>query len=187
MLVWDYEWRGHEHKIDQLSFRQKVDLCLACIDDSLQLLGEHFCRQLVDEFGDALRSAWEGFWSINCSVGDDIASLTPHIEALECRIGAMENSGSEMPGFYDTIMGVAELIRGLETGMPRRMTVDCTSYAYQAVLDVEVLSTLDRSIGEEEERELERANSKCMTCIQHQLEFLKLVAAGQTINRKTVL
>jgi len=188
MLVWDYEWRQpNEAKIDPLTPVQRLNLSLACIDDALQILGPIYCRDLSENVGLIASVAWGELWSVDFDAEDTVAAVQSHVNGLESCLERMDPTETAESGFYDTISGFLEIIAGVSNGMPVPAVIATASFGYQAIMEVGILGKLEREMTEFEVRDLEKANAKCMACIDHQLEFLKLVTAGETISKKTVL
>jgi hypothetical protein len=172
MLVWDKRWKEHEQLMADLSDAQRLNLALGCIDQSIALLGSSVDAAPSNLRGD-LENALVHFW---------VSNEAPPLESLEENL-----EDSTPPGFYDLIMAVMALQSSSASECDPNTVLESLSYCYQSVLDVEILSCLERSMTEGEVNELEEKNELCMRCIDSQLKLLSNISKGLHARREYAL
>jgi hypothetical protein len=168
MLFWDKRWKEHEQLVADLNDAQRLNLTLGCIDQSIELIGLSVNEAPIGLRRD-LEEALVQFWS---------SSEAPSLEALD------EHLEAEIPsGFYDLIMAVMTLQDSSASECDPDTVLECLSYCYQSILDIEILSCLERNMTEGEVNELEKNNELCIRCIDDQLKLLENVSQGAHIER----
>ena len=152
MLLWDVEWKPHQKRLSVLDRGQLVRLAVTSIT-KVSELGIEMEEPIRHEFSNAFEALRSGD-SYSC---DELEELIQQ---------------EVQPGVYDLSMAVVTLVRNMES-IDDGIVLEALSYCYQAVLDREILSELDRNMTESEVNILEAKNENCKDCIRSQLELLE--------------
>jgi hypothetical protein len=153
MLIWDLKWKSHQQQLSNLNRIRLKRLALASIEWVVDL-GITMVDPIKEEFSNAFLALKSGM-HYSC---DDLETLIQDVV---------------QPGVYDISMAVVTLSQNLDS-IDEKVVFDALSYCYQAVLDREILTKLERETMEDDVNKLELENASCMECIQKQLELLDL-------------
>jgi hypothetical protein len=182
MLFWDLKWKEHRADLTQLRQSQLLNLSLACIDDSLSLLNGALAGRFGSDNVATLSNVVTALWAIFHRAQSDNREL----EDLElCLRSDIHHEGK--PGLYDIAMALFHIVLALKSDLTPKTTSEALSYAYQSILDCEIISRLDEVISESEVCDREAANSLCTKCIERQLHFLNVISAGNVIEPRNVV
>lgn len=163
MFYWDQVWREHEAVLEGLSSSQRKNLVFQCLQDVWMEYKDDFNLVLSDGQKQLIASVVEGVASGNT------AKHKSYLIALDAELGQ-----SLAPGVCDLFMGFVQLIESFDM-MSSDDALEAMSFAYQVVLDKEVLSNLEKETLEAEVRQLEVGNKACLRTINRQLELMSLV------------
>ena len=180
--MWD-QWKQHKRGIRKWSDEIRVRVAVACIDRTFWRLRPYFNDSAVKSKLPLVRKALDTLWAIvEC---DDINpdSLREIDRLIEAAIPGDDDAENFIFGWADTLNAIAFALRcacGIKTESHCLLAME---YSYYAVREKEVLSTLTKTIGEEEMEKLEKANDVCMADLNYQLEAIKKITAGEHVPR----
>lgn len=160
MLYWDIVWKKYEHELENINSKQRADLALACLEDVLSEYQSYFDRALVCDQRDLVKLSLEGIKS-----GVDL--LEGYSEKLEVFV-----DGPLPAGVWDIFMGLVHLINSRDD-VTSDDALEVMSFAYQSVLDLEIISKLQTEKREDEIRLIEATNQACVRTLNKQLDLLK--------------
>ena len=180
--MWD-RWKQHKRGIRKWSDETRVRVALACVDRTFWRLRPHFNDSAVKSRLPLVRKALDLLWAI--VDGDDIDpdSIREIDRLIEAEIPGDDDAEIFIFGWSDTLNAIAFAIRCARGIKTESHCLRAMEYAYYAVREKEVLSTLTKVVGEEEFVRIEKANDVCMADLKHQLEAIKTITAGQQIPR----
>jgi hypothetical protein len=159
MLLWDQIWQHEWARINALTDESRQHLATLCILSVWKRLDPDLARHGL--LCDAMKSLSKG------RIPDD--------DFLDALIG--EAQDRHIPGLWDLSMAVSALAES-SGRMSARDSMKIISFAYQTVLDCEILSRLDRETLEREVSDLESANAACREVINEQINLLRSVEQG---------
>jgi hypothetical protein len=141
-----------------------MNLALGCIDQAIDVLGTSFADRIPLILRKELEEQLGQLW--NSKEAQDLGSLESEL-------------GDDLPpGVYDLVMAVVMLRDCSTSECDSEKVLECLSYCYQSVLDVEILSQLKRNMPESEMNVLEEQSPRCTRCIDGQLKLLSNIASG---------
>lgn len=178
MFIWDY--RGnYKRRIAGLSRGQRLNVCAVWIEASLSMLGAGFWNALPAESRELLASGLDILW---CAFE---RGTLPEPEQQQCLMARLDESMAFAAGDGegDILAAMYYALQAVFDTLDDQHVFETAWYAYATVLTVEVLSTLEREMIEDEVRSLEANNDKCMACLAQQLEYLDRIGRGEVIPR----
>jgi hypothetical protein len=161
MLQWDFVWDEHEHELDALDAAQRRGLALACVEETLTVYAQYLST--------ALRGEPQQL------IAEGIASLRSGGKAPEHVADQLEELADDIlpAGLWDLFMGLIHLVRSWDE-MESDDALEVMSFAYQVVLDIEIISKLECETDEDQVRGMELESQACVKMLQRQLHLLKL-------------
>ncbi|KRB84892.1 hypothetical protein [Duganella sp. Root198D2] len=159
MLHWDIVWKEHEHELEKFNSKQRVGLALVCLEDVLNEYGSYFERALDGNQQYLVESSLKGLKS----GASDLETYSKELNEFV--------DGPLPTGVWDVFMGLLHLINNCNF-FNKNDALEVMSFAYQAVLNIEILSKLDKEIRENEVRIIESGNQACVRTLNKQLDFL---------------
>ncbi len=174
MLFWNETVLKYEEQIDKMSVYQKFCFSLFCIDRSLIHLGEEFklkidnsSQQTIEESLRILHSIKNTSFTekMNIDTSTLMTKLQKHIEITE--------NYNSPPGLYDILMALLITFEGLEEGFCLNFVIHIAFYAYQAIVEREVMSPLTTTVIESEILIMEKNNPTCTKVITEQIKYIE--------------
>jgi hypothetical protein len=153
MLLWDSKWRLNQQRLSSLDRDKLLKIAIASIENVVES-GIKIDGTIAYEFRDAFDSVKRGM-PYDCDKLEELIQ------------------GENGPGVYDLSMAVINLSHNLEA-IDKDTVLESLSYCYQAILDREILSELERNMTESDINVLEAGNANCVGCIQKQLDLLEV-------------
>lgn len=169
----------HKNDLEHLTQSQRLNLAIACIDDSLARLDSANARSGLAEARKLIASVWGMIWQVN-----EVRELER--ETVCGLVSDLETCAttSTVPAVYDLALSIITVLKRTGESLSKKDVLHALSYAYQVVLHEEVLAHLVRNATESEVRSIEETNPICIHTISSQLSYLAKVREGNRLHRR---
>ena len=178
MILWDFVIKEYTSGIEKMNPPQQYKFAACCICESIS----HLIGQGQNSIAEAIKGNLQDSLTLASLIADSTIIPTETeireslITDLSDFVEIIDNHDTQIPGLYDMAMALLILVEAIKNYSIEDRVMEIASYAYQAILDEQLMFDLpEGGILESELVHLEENNLTCNHIILSQINWYKKI------------
>jgi hypothetical protein len=185
MILWDFAIKEYRNDIKAMDSTKQYKFAACCVCESiLHLIGKEQ-NPIVEAVKDDLQHlvTMASLIADNMSIASEIKIEENLVDHLNDFIETIDSSSIQIPGLYDISMALLTFIESIQNHSIKDNVTEIASYAYQSILDEQLMFNLpEGGILESELVHLEENNLVCNQIIRSQIDWYRKIKNNEFIS-----